>query len=921
MTSAIAEQSSHSLFPSMAELRAVHRELLDQHHTNTDTGEMRLAIEEFVARARESGRLIHDEEHRYSAQSVIDYWVTALYRARVEVRKTTLETFDPELSPKLKDEACPYVGLRPFDETKKDLFFGRTRVLEAVISLLQTERLISVIGPSGTGKSSLVSGGLVPALRRDAIPESSTWRFLGSIVPGADPLKSLTRILKPADFIATDEWTLSEIRKLRESPSYLHDSLTASEKTTVFLVVDQFEELFTLCGNENERQAFAASLAALVQYEDARHTVVITVRSDYETHLVQLTDLEALVRTGEIRIGALNANELREAIEAPARLVGLQFDYGLVDAMIDETLGEPAALPLLQYALRELWDERDRNRLTFEKYNELGGALQALATRANAIYKGFDEEHRICAKRIFLRLIRPGDGLENMSRRMSKADLIAGENHARADFVLEQLRTEGLLRVTEGATDEDTYIELAHEALARNWQLLMSWLDQQRVHILTRDRLQAAAQEWVERGRAAGLLDKAQTEDAERWLLTPEAADLGPTALLREFVRASREQLDLTAAREAAIRRRGFWLVVALTISVVAILIVWLRLTVASRNAALDQADAALAKANEVRATAAAALARNDVNEVKADFRQFMNATTVDKVVILRERVVKPLEAERDALMVQIASLTAQNEKLKAEQTAQKTVTTSGDQALVTQIGDLTAKLTDLNRQLEEVKSQLEKETSNHSETRQLLAAAQTKLNSIQPPPRLLPFPKDEKLTIGQRIGPAILCCFFKTLGSDVEFFTTAASAVEGEPGDPVVLSKPDGSAHRIGVIWKFVGSHQTGAVIVTMLPGIGRDPSVPGIKGIWKLDNDVEPNDTVKVLYENGVVRGKVAQQDRQKFTVTGFNAPIMVGAPVFDDDDDLIGMVVESYPERLLVMTVETYKKAGKMEFVPDL
>jgi WD40 repeat protein len=221
------------------------------------------------------------------------------------------------------------------------------------------------------------------------------------------------------------------------------------------------------------------------------------MRSDYETSVVRLPNLQALFEQNVVRILPLMASELRESIEAPAAQIGLRFEEGVVDALLNDTLGEPAALPLLQFTLLKLWEYRDHNRVTWETYRKLGGGLQALARSADELYNDLIPEEQFTMRRILLKMVRPGTGLEVMSNRVQRPVLYQkSEANDRIDRVLDRLIQARLVRVSEGDMDADDQVEVAHEALIRNWPRLVDWLDEERVALRQRQRLTTAAEEW-----------------------------------------------------------------------------------------------------------------------------------------------------------------------------------------------------------------------------------------------------------------------------------------------------------------------------------------------------------------------------------------------------------------------------------------
>ena len=564
-------------FASLAAMRAAHAELLKRHRAEGETPAFAAAIAQFLDRSQVAGALLVDEDDRWTAQSLLDYWTTTLYRAGTPTRSYQLWEFDPNQAPTLLDAACPYLGLDPFNEAQAGQFFGRRRVIAALVECLQRHRLIAVVGPSGSGKSSTVRAGLLSALRQDAIPGSAGWTILPPMVPGSDPLAALERTLEAGHVAQT------------------------SDNDARVLIIDQFEETFTLCSDDTRRQEFLRRVVALAA-DVAGGRVVLTMRSDFEPFVARAETLQPLYEAGKVTLPPLTTAELREAIERPAEQVGLKFEVGLVDTLLGDILGEPAGLPLLQYSLLKLWESRQRNRVTLDIYKKVGGGRLALARGADAVYNGLIPEEQLTAKRILLRLVRPGEGLEVTSNRLRRAELDrGGEDPSRVERVLMKFVDARLLRLTTGDRPEDAQVEVAHEALVRNWPTLVEWLEDERVALRLRQRLQVAAEQWRRLRRdASALLAGRLLEEAQQY------EDL--SELEREFVGAG-VAAEVAQARRAARNSR-----LILTLAVLAVIfgLVATMLAVEASNGRADAlasaaiAQTARADADQQRSTAEA---------------------------------------------------------------------------------------------------------------------------------------------------------------------------------------------------------------------------------------------------------------------------------------------------------------------------
>jgi hypothetical protein len=424
-------------------LRSVHNDLLALYRQEGDAPNVIARASVFIEQGRITGAGLDVEEDRWAAQGLLDYWSAILYRLGSEPPDATLADFDPQLAPELPDELAPYVGLDAFSEGKQALFRGRERLAEALLDALMEDRLLAVVGPSGSGKSSLVLAGLISDLKAGALPGSQLWRYAPRLVPGSNPLANLARLIQALQGVEGNDSadrTQEVSDLLRQDSTYLVRLASATGAMPLVLVVDQFEEVFTLCTDDAARNAFVANLVALVQTPGPRHSAILTMRTDFESFVARQPDFQPLFEQALVRVTPLNAAELREAIEEPAAMIGLKFEPGLVDTLLQDILGEPAALPLLQFTLLKLWQQRERNYITWEAYRRLAGGRLALATCADDFYDNLIPEEQLTARRILLRLVRPGEGLEVTSNRVRRDTLYqGGEARDRIDRVLAKL--------------------------------------------------------------------------------------------------------------------------------------------------------------------------------------------------------------------------------------------------------------------------------------------------------------------------------------------------------------------------------------------------------------------------------------------------------------------------------------------------
>jgi energy-coupling factor transporter ATP-binding protein EcfA2 len=532
-------------FKDLPEMREAHASLVTQRRQTGTTPDFLAQVAAFVEKGAATGVNLDNLADRKSAQSMLDYWDNVLQREGMADIDPTLVEFDLESQPNLPDELCPYVGLYAFQEDDQSVFYGRQRLVADLVRHMQLHRFLSVVGPSGSGKSSVIRAGLLPELKNTVVSEGKTIHFLPTFVPGSSPLANLANAVQPAS--APPGWAAMQASNFLEDDQHLANLLVEYHNGDCVLVIDQFEETFTLCLDEAERLAFAQNLLGMIQDTRANQRLILTLRTDFEPFIQRLspTFLEAYELSRE-RVMPLNAVELREAILGPAAKVDLHFEDGIVDGLLQDLLGEPAALPLLQFTLLKLWEKRVRNRVPLKAYEELGGGRLALANSADTFYNKLIPEEQVTMRRILLRMVRPGEGLEVTNNRVQRSTLYqSGEARDRVDRVLDKLVAARLVRISDPESP-DAQVEVAHEALIRNWPLLVEWLDEERVVMRQRLRLTTAAEEWDRLQRDPNALWRgAMLADAQSY------TDLNQ--LEEDFVEASLAAEE--AARKREIRR------------------------------------------------------------------------------------------------------------------------------------------------------------------------------------------------------------------------------------------------------------------------------------------------------------------------------------------------------------------------------
>ncbi len=505
----------------------------------------------------------------------------------------------------------PYKGLRPFYEADAPDFFGRDALTERLLARLAPTqmasippperalperqggdvppeplaraahresqgRFLAVVGPSGSGKSSVVRAGLIPALRRGALQGSDDW-FVIQMLPGAHPIEELeAALLRIA--VNPPESLLNQMREdarglLRAVKRALPDDDAGHGQSELVLLVDQFEEVFTLVEDESERAQFLDALITAVTDPRSRLRVIVTLRADFYDRPLQYAGVGELMRQQTEVVLPLSSVELERAIAGPAERVDVALEPGLMAEIVADVTDQPGTLPLLQYALTELFERRSGSTLTLEAYQEIGGVLGALGRRAEELYAGLSAEGQEAARQLFLRLVTLGegssDGLTSLDtrRRVLRGELESLTTGDRGqttvmDELIELYGRYRLLTFDRDPVTRGPTVEVAHEALLREWGRLREWLDASREDLRAHRRLTAAATEWIDANQDAGFLLRGSRLDRfEAWAAE---TDLALTKVERDYLEASvtlREQRQAERERERALaeeqRRRA----------------------------------------------------------------------------------------------------------------------------------------------------------------------------------------------------------------------------------------------------------------------------------------------------------------------------------------------------------------------------
>jgi serine/threonine protein kinase len=455
----------------------------------------------------------------------------------------------------------PFKGLRSFQEADAPNFFGREmltqRLLERLAEPGDLSSFIAVVGPSGSGKSSVVHAGLIPALRRGALPGSEQW-FIVEMQPSAQPLQELAFALlrvavSPPDQLL--ERLGSDVNSLRRLVPRL---LPREPGATLVLVIDQFEELFTLVEDEITRAYILQSLVAAVTDPLSRLRVIVTMRADFYDRPLLYPGFSELMRQRTEVVVPLTSDELERAIIGPVERVGLQLEPGLLAVIVQDVGQQPGALPLLQYALTELAEQRQGRTLTVAAYRATGGVMGALARRAEDLYAGLEEPGQLAARQLFLRLIALGRVQRTELAISAPRTLAEGSGESNQPAVMDDLlQLYGRYRLLtfdrDPVTSEPT-VEIAHQALIATWPRLRVWVDISREHLRVQRRLTAAAIDWTANNHDPSFL--AAGGPLTQFIALTEAGQIALNAEEQAYLAASLLERDRQEAAERDRRQR-----------------------------------------------------------------------------------------------------------------------------------------------------------------------------------------------------------------------------------------------------------------------------------------------------------------------------------------------------------------------------
>lgn len=489
------------------------------------------------------------------------------------------------------DGVCPYKGLRFFDVEDAPYFYGREALTQKLIERVQVGKgnFLAVLGVSGSGKSSVLRAGLMYQLQQERrLPGTEQWK-IRIFTPGEQPLVSLATAFLDED--VTDIERAGQLKTAEEAIAQgatgLARLVRASKSPRTVLIVDQFEEVFTVCQSQIDRQQFISGLLGALKQTRDKLCLIFAMRDDFLGKCAAYRELANLIQANLVMVTPMNAQELRQAIIEPAKKLGRKVEENLIDAILKD-LGveveqqtrepEPGMLPLLSYTLEQLWQRQTLNWLKLDSYNQLGGVQKTLENLAERAYKELSIEEQRVADQIFIKLTQLGEGTPDTRKQVPQGDLVTQAQSADlVERVIQKLTQAKLIVTSERRKGQEkvAVVDVTHEALIRYWSRLRELLDNNREAIRTERKIQAAAEEWREKGKSKDyLLTGLRLGEAEKFL-QDEADIVPPSSLAQELIEESQKERERLAKenklaqqreleREKKARRGWQWLAVVL---------------------------------------------------------------------------------------------------------------------------------------------------------------------------------------------------------------------------------------------------------------------------------------------------------------------------------------------------------------------
>ena len=527
------------------------------------------------------------------------------------------------------DGDCPYKGLLFFDVDDADYFYGRERLTQELIDKVQVGKanFLAVLGVSGSGKSSLLRAGLIYQLQhKDRLPQTQSWK-IGIFTPGEKPLDSLAIAFLEKEW--TDGQRYEELQRVKRAidkgATRFADYINVSQAPRTLLIVDQFEEVFTVCKSPQDRNHFITTLLGALPETGDKLCLIFAMRDDFLGKCAAYQELAILIQSNLLMVTPMNEGELRDAIEKPATKLGRKVEHNLIDVILKdlrvESSGqetpeaEPGLLPLLSYTLEQLWYRQILNWLRLESYKELGGVRKILENLEEEAYKELSETEQRIADRIFIKLTNLGEGTPDTRKQVSMDTLVSlGESEEIVEQVVQKLANARLI-VTHNLSVRDysksqekknvIVIDVAHEALIRYWGRLQELLENNRDAIRTEGKIQTAAEEWLAQGKPKGIEGKGYLLEGLKLVQAEETLQHGievvPLSdLAKELIKESREEskrLEQEEVKRRSVNRLVSFVFVGIVSVLVSIGFI------ASRQYQLTQLRKNIARANTLTIT------------------------------------------------------------------------------------------------------------------------------------------------------------------------------------------------------------------------------------------------------------------------------------------------------------------------------
>jgi len=456
----------------------------------------------------------------------------------------------------------PYQGLKAFREMDGDRFFGRDTQIQKLWSRFQelhgdrtTIRLLPIYGPSGSGKSSLARAGLIPALGKQPLPGKERGRVV-VLTPGTHPLEALATVLvriatKDEIPVAKTREFKQELLQLNEKQQFdglrrIADVLPDIAFSPLIVLVDQFEELYTLCDDDQVRHAFVENLLCAASDSSQRVSVIITMRSDFLGKTQQHPRLNQLFSSQGFLVPIMQPEELAIAITEPAKRASYELDKATVQLLVEQSKGQEGALPLLQFALTQIWEGLRKGKKPADILEQIGGVGGALANEAKRLYYSLTVEQQKIARSIFLALIQLNDDRKATRRRVAISELITSEHDAPlVREAIDRFASPGVwILVTFCNEQQVEMVEVAHEALIRNWQELQEWLNKHWENLRKKRKIEQYALDWQDNQKSKGyLLQGRSLRDAREFMQAQkDNSETSLSNLAKEFVKASQRK-------------------------------------------------------------------------------------------------------------------------------------------------------------------------------------------------------------------------------------------------------------------------------------------------------------------------------------------------------------------------------------------